>query len=728
MAVIGVKNDQKQSYLKALLLLFAVLIIIALSYIFFILPSQREDIYHEKMLHTKEMVDIGLSVLHRFHELEEEQGLSRPEAQKSAAEMIRSMHYGDQGFDYYWVSDFSANLIVHPFRPDLEGQYLYHYQDPEGFYLFKEFSRIAREEGAGHVTYSWQYYDQADRHEKKLSYVAAFEPWRWTIGTGVYLTDLENVIAGRRNSALALAVLFFIFTAGLVFLYFKTKIKEYELLESEEKYRLIAENTADVISILDLDLRYLYVSPAVYYVKGLTPEEAISRNLEETLTPDSLQKMIKKYRAVMDLEKQGKGSPEISFQLELEEYHKDGSLIWTENSYSLTRNNEKKPIGLIVISRDISERKRQQEQLDKEQREKLIILENLSEVVTYKDTEMRIVWANLAARKKYSKEPEEYLGEKCYEAWYGSDQVCSNCQVFKAIEEGRFCRGEVRTPDGDYWLETASPVFDDDGKVVGVITTSLDITALKKVEDELKQLNEELEQRVNERTAELERTNKELSAFTYSVSHDLRAPLRSIQGFSEAVLEDHSPGLDSEGRNYLERVISASKRMSDLIDDLLKLSRVTRQEINIHQVDISSMVEAHARYLQEEEPDRNVTLAIAPGHFARGDAALLRIALDNIISNAWKYTRGIDSAYIEFGSTAENGKRIFYIKDNGIGFEPKYKNKIFAPFQRAHNSDDYPGTGIGLSIVERIFERHRGQIWAEGEKGRGACFYFTLPD
>lgn len=726
-----VKNIQLSSNLRlpfrGLLILVFLLIIITLLYIFVVLPSIRDDIYQEKMLHTREMIDVGISVLEHYHQMEQQQTFSREEAQRNAADMVRSIHYGENGLDYFWINDLEATVIVHPFRPDLEGEDVYDYQDPEGLYLFQEFIRLAQEEGSGHVTYYWQYYHFDDRYEEKLSYIDVFEPWDWIIGTGVYLTDLEAVIAQRRNIAVGFTALFFIILAILVFFYYRIRAQEHELLESEEKYRIIAENTADVISILDLNLRHLYVSPSVYRIKGFTPEEARAMSLEETLTPESAHRAVRKFCRQLELEKQNKGDSSKSYQVELEEYCKDGSVIWTENSVSFVHGGDNEPIGIIAISRDITERKRQQEIIEKEQKEKSIILENVAEQVTFKDTDLRLIWANNAARNRYNKEPEEYVGQKCYEAWYGTDRICDNCQVVKAIEQGRVCHGEVRSPEGEYWQETASPVFDEKGNVTGVIGTSLNITDLKLAEQELKRLNEELEQRVSDRTSELEQANKELSAFTYSVSHDLRAPLRRIEGFSKVLLEDYEDQLEGEMKGYIERIMTASLRMSELIEDMLKLSRVTRQEINIDQVDLSSMVEARINLYREENPDRIVNARIKPGLKARGDAALLRIALDNLIDNAWKFTNNEEEAIIEFGITAYDNETVFYVSDNGVGFDMDHADKIFDPFQRVHSGKDYPGTGIGLSIVQRIIERHGGQIWAEAEAAKGTIFYFTLP-
>lgn len=722
-------SDRKKKYLKYLLLvIFIPLIAITLLYLFFILPTLREDIYHEKIMHTEEMIDIGLSVFRHYYNLEQQGLLTREEAQAEAADIIRSLHYGESGLDYFWINDLEATVIVHPFRPDLEGQNVYDYQDREGFYLFQEVIRIAEEQGAGHLTYSWQYYDRIDRYEEKLSYVASFEPWNWIIGTGVYLNDLQAVIAGRRNVAIALMALFFGICTALALFYYKTRLTEQELLESEEKYRLIAEHTAETISILDLNFRYKYISPAVYRMKGFTAEEALKRNLEETLTPDSLQNLLALFCRQMDLHKKGMLDTDLAYRLELEEYCKDGSLIWVDKSISFITDENRQPVGILSVSRDITEQKLQQEALQKEQLEKSVILENLAELVTYMDSEMNIIWANPAAGSYHGLTADQYTGKKCYEVWHGYSEPCNRCPVKETLIKGEVCQEVITYPDGRCWKVTGSPVSDPNGEIIGVLDTALDITEMKIAENDLRQLNEELEERVRDRTVQLERTNKELAAFTYSVSHDLRAPLRSIEGFSKAVLEDHSEELDEEGKGYLARISAASKRMSDLIEDLLKLSRVTRQEIHRDQVNLSSMAEAYAVYLQDECGPREVEFRIAPDLYATGDGALLRIALENLIDNAWKYTGDVAPAKIKFGALENSGSPIYYLKDNGIGFDMKYADKLFKAFQRLHNPESYPGTGIGLSIVQRIIERHGGEVWAEAKPNIGATFYFTIPE
>jgi signal transduction histidine kinase len=241
------------------------------------------------------------------------------------------------------------------------------------------------------------------------------------------------------------------------------------------------------------------------------------------------------------------------------------------------------------------------------------------------------------------------------------------------------------------------------------------------------ELNKTLDAKVKERTSDLETINRELDSFTYSVSHDLRAPLRRIDGFSQALLEEYEDEFDGQAREYFKRIIFSTATMNELIEDLLKLSRVTRQEIEHETVELSALVRVYLNQLKDNEPERVVQTVIAPDLVTEGDTALLRIAIGNILDNAWKYTTDTENAKIEFGATSENGRRVFYIRDNGAGFEMKHAGKLFVPFQRLHSELEYSGTGIGLSIVSRVILRHGGEVWAEGEVGKGATIFFTLP-
>jgi light-regulated signal transduction histidine kinase (bacteriophytochrome) len=253
-----------------------------------------------------------------------------------------------------------------------------------------------------------------------------------------------------------------------------------------------------------------------------------------------------------------------------------------------------------------------------------------------------------------------------------------------------------------------------------------DLTKQKQAEHQIRQLNAGLERRVRERTAQLEAANKELEAFAYSVSHDLRAPLRGIDGWSLALAEDYAGQLDARALGYVDRVRSETQRMGMLIDDLLHLSRVTRSEMHFAPLDLTAMAHSIATRLAEENPGRQIEFVIQPDLTGVGDARLLEIALTNLLSNAVKFTGPRAQARIEFGQTSYNCGLCFYVRDDGVGFDMAYQDKLFRAFQRLHKTSEFPGTGIGLAIVQRVIHRHGGKVWAEAQIGSGAKFLFTL--
>jgi PAS domain S-box-containing protein len=254
------------------------------------------------------------------------------------------------------------------------------------------------------------------------------------------------------------------------------------------------------------------------------------------------------------------------------------------------------------------------------------------------------------------------------------------------------------------------------------LTIQYDITELKRALSEVRRLNSDLEQR----QVALEAANKELEAFSYSVAHDLRAPLRSIDGFSQALLEDYAGKLDAEGRKYLQQVRESAHEMNRLIDALLTLSRVTRSELHCERVDVSALARSMLARLQNNEPERKAELVISDGLVANGDARLVEVVLQNLLANAWKFTGKCPMARIEVGVGQEDGRQVFFVRDNGAGFDMTYAHKLFGVFQRLHSGAEFEGTGIGLATVQRIIQRHGGRVWAEGEVGRGAMVYFTL--
>jgi light-regulated signal transduction histidine kinase (bacteriophytochrome) len=310
-----------------------------------------------------------------------------------------------------------------------------------------------------------------------------------------------------------------------------------------------------------------------------------------------------------------------------------------------------------------------------------------------------------------------------------TDHPLGMAQIDAMLERDGHWKGELTqtTKDGrklivdGQWTVAA----DAEGNKT-VLEANRDITERKRAEEAVRQLNVELEERVRSRTAALEAANHELEAFARSVSHDLRAPLRGIDGWSLALLEDCGERLDAQGHKYLDRVRSEAQRMGELIDDLLHLSRVGRAELVPRTVDLSALAETIVARLKESHPDRSIEFIVAPQLNCMGDARLLEIALTNLLDNAVKFTGPCTRARIEFGKTEHEGNPAFFVRDNGVGFDKAYTGMLFAPFQRLHKTSEFPGSGIGLATVQRVIHRHGGRIWGEAQVGAGATFYFTL--
>lgn len=359
----------------------------------------------------------------------------------------------------------------------------------------------------------------------------------------------------------------------------------------------------------------------------------------------------------------------------------------------------------------------------------LDVFNTVEEGICVVDNDLNILRVNSWINKLFENSAS-VCGKKCHMIYKNSMKQCNTCPSLNTFKTGNMNQElfQVNHPAGKIsWLDlTTYPLKNTNGEIVGVIHSVKDVTRRKLAEQKLLSMNKNLEQRVAFRTAQLAAMNTELESFAYSVSHDLRAPLVRIDGFSQLLIDSFSDQLNDEGKHFVSRIRSSVLQMSQLIDDLLQLSRVTRSEMNFSTVDLTKLAHHISDSLMELEPERKATFVIQKDLTAAGDMRLLKLALENLFNNAWKFTQKKSNTRIEFGYQNSRPEPYFYIRDNGAGFNNSYVNKLFSPFQRLHTESDFPGTGIGLATVKRIVHRHGGQVWADGEVNKGATFYFTL--
>lgn len=396
------------------------------------------------------------------------------------------------------------------------------------------------------------------------------------------------------------------------------------------------------------------------------------------------------------------------------------------------RTDRQDVIGACFIISDVTEQRRAEEALGKSEANLRTILDNADTAYVLLNNKFDILSFNQLANTyalldlgKELKEGDNFINT-LWKKWQPT--VYENMQnVLHGIPVEY--ESSYRLSNGSrLWFHVrVNRIMDEKGEVIGLCISASNVTDRKQAEDQIREFNAHLENKVKERTYELEVANKELESFSYSVSHDLRAPLRSLNGYSQALLEDYADVLDEKAQHYLKRIQLNSERMATLIDDLLKLSRVTRQAITKQEVNLSKVAREIIKELEEKYKLDYVNIHIEPSMIANADLHLIRIALHNLLDNAIKFSAKAEQPEIHFTSYFdENQRRVFCVSDNGVGFDMQYAGKLFGAFQRLHDRNDYPGTGIGLSIVQRVINRHGGRVWAESNVGNGAKFYFTL--
>jgi PAS domain S-box-containing protein len=411
---------------------------------------------------------------------------------------------------------------------------------------------------------------------------------------------------------------------------------------------------------------------------------------------------------------------------EIKNKAKDGTFYWVDTTIVPFLNEQGKPRQYVAIRADITELKRAEEAAA----QLAAIVTSSDDAIVGKDLRGVVTSWNDGAVRLFGYPASEMIGQPITRLIPPERQM-EETEILGQIKRGENVRHfetvRVRKDGSAINISvTVSAIRNQAGKIIGASKVARDITEQKAAEETIRQLNTDLEQRVKERTAQLETANRELEAFSYSVSHDLRAPLRAIDGFSQAVLEDFGPKLPDEGRRYLQTIRYSAQQMGALIDDLLAFARLNRQEMNKRPIDTGRLVRSTLDELGFPWPNRSVEVRIGDLPASSGDPVLLKQVWMNLLSNALKYTGKREKAALEIGCMKTDEADTFFVRDNGTGFDMRYANKLFGVFQRLHRVEDYEGTGVGLAIVQRIVHRHGGRVWAEAAVDRGATFYFTL--
>ncbi len=493
----------------------------------------------------------------------------------------------------------------------------------------------------------------------------------------------------------------------------------------------ILEQTSDIVAYLDRQARVLYVNAPGLRTLDIGRSDPLGKTVAE-LWPNSRSAMMFHDAVLKTVQIQTLQEAEFSID------QPDGCRIWLQVRLTLERDAGGNMISVIAVGRDITSLKLAEEKLCQSEQHFRTLAEHSPDCILRYDRETRMMYANPTLERFYGIPVEEFLGNRIGELHERrnlrdrEDIVASMREaVERVLREGQPVSFEMRghNPSSihgiSYMNYVVVPERDADGQIESVLAIGRDIGQLKAIEADLRGLNATLEQRVAIRAGDLERANRDLRSFAYTASHDLRAPLRAIIGFATMIDRDEGDKLSDQGRALLKRICAAGSKLGHLIDDILRYSQAGQAELSHRAVGLAQMAQGVAAELREQYPNATVSVAELPRVW--GDSTMLRQVLQNLIGNALKFSVRQAQPRVEVNWLRQNGEVVFYVRDNGAGFDMRYADKLGAMFQRLHHECEFPGSGIGLAIVQRLIERHGGQLWARGEVGVGATFFFTVP-